>query len=210
MRIYSGDSNGSIYLYTSADAITIQQCYITNSYPYDSGEGIYLEANNTSIIVSNNYIEVGHTSAEAIYFHTTTSSMEFRHNVVKGNLVLYNSTIENNIVRGTGTAVSSTNVIRNNVCEGTQFDTTNTNQPGVDMATVFVGSGSTDGRWQLLAGSPASGAGTEGTDCGMFGGGAPYVLSGVPTIPHIYYLTVPSAAEPGTLLEVRLKAKTGD
>jgi hypothetical protein len=209
MRIYSGESNGSIYLYTWADAITIQQCYITNSYPYDSGEAIQLEGYNTSVIIANNFIQVAHATAEAI-LAPTSSHMELSHNVLNSNLSLYNSTIENNIVRGTGTVSSATNVVRNNIGEGTQFDTTNANQPNIDMATVFFGTGSTDGQWQLADGSPAIGAGTEGVDCGMYGGSAPYVLSGVPAIPHIYYLTVPSAAEPGALLQVRVKAKTGD
>jgi len=68
------------------------------------------------------------------------------------------------------------------------------NQFSVDMSSVFLGSASnsTDGQWQLKAGSPAIGAGSGGTNCGMFGGTNPYRLSGIPSIPVFYKLTAPS------------------
>lgn len=58
-----------------------------------------------------------------------------------------------------------------------------------------------DGQYQLAAGSPALNAGNiNGTtvDCGAFGGPAPYILSGMPNIPSIYSLTVPSQVNSGT------------
>lgn len=68
------------------------------------------------------------------------------------------------------------------------------NQYGVPMSDVFVGltDNSTDGQWQLKAGSPAIGAGLGGIDCGMFAGTNPYRLSGIPSIPVFYKLTAPS------------------
>jgi len=77
----------------------------------------------------------------------------------------------------------------------------NNGNKNIDNATmssaVFVGFSdqstfSNDGRWALKAGSPAKGAGTNGTDCGVFGGVKPYKLSGVPEIPAFYKLTSPS------------------
>ena len=44
----------------------------------------------------------------------------------------------------------------------------------------------------LKPNSPAKGAGSGGTDIGMFGGVNPYVLSGIPSVPTFYQLTAPS------------------
>ena len=74
------------------------------------------------------------------------------------------------------------------------------------MSTVFVGTGSTDGQWKLIAGSTAIGAGVNGEDCGMFGGSNSYVLSGLPAIPAIYFFTAP--AEGGNQLPVKIKVKS--
>ncbi|MFC1620552.1 right-handed parallel beta-helix repeat-containing protein, partial [Candidatus Neomarinimicrobiota bacterium] len=193
MRISSGHHQGSIYIVNDYHATTIQQCYITNSYGNSESRGIWLSGNNTSVIVDNNFIDVNYTTGKSIDSHTSSAPAHISHNVLSGNVTVSYTTFENNILRD-GTASLSTTSVRNNICNETQFPATDDNQQNVDMNTVFVGTGSSDGRWQLAAGSPALGAGTEGTDCGMFGGSAPYILSGLPTIPHIYYLTVPSAA----------------
>ncbi|MFC2138715.1 hypothetical protein ACFLTE_11120, partial [Bacteroidota bacterium] len=79
---------------------------------------------------------------------------------------------------------------------------------GVDMATVFEGTGSTDAQWQLKAGSPALGYGTDDADCGMFGGIDPYVLSGIPPIPAIYYYSAPSSASTATGLPITIRIKS--
>jgi hypothetical protein len=77
------------------------------------------------------------------------------------------------------------------------------------MSTVFIGTGSTDGKWQLKDNSPAKGAGTEGTDIGPFGGPKPYILSGIPNIPRIYFFDSPTSVTGTTGLPVHLKAKSG-
>ena len=100
--------------------------------------------------------------------------------------------------------------IRNNISSGTVFGTSNGNQSNVDMSTVFVGpeGNSTDGQWQLKPGSPAIGAGTDGNDIGMFGGPSPYVLSGIPGIPHIYFFSSPANGSGSSGLQVHIKAKS--
>ncbi len=79
------------------------------------------------------------------------------------------------------------------------------NQINVNMVDVYVGgtTGSWDSRLALKAGSPAMGAGlTVGSvvspNCGAFGGTDPYRLSGIPDVPAIYSLTVPSSIPSGT------------
>ncbi len=102
----------------------------------------------------------------------------------------------------------STSTYNNNISNSDQFGTENSNHENIDMETVFVGSGSTDGQWQLTDDSPAIGAGINGEDCGMFGGNTPYKLSGIPSeIPVIYELNVPPS---GFNMSIELKAKSVD
>ena len=63
---------------------------------------------------------------------------------------------------------------------------------------------------ELKAGSPAIGGGVSGADCGAFGGPAPYVLSGVPNLPHIYEADVPASATSDSGLQVSIKVKSGE
>ncbi len=73
-----------------------------------------------------------------------------------------------------------------------------------DDTGVFLGTGSTDARWQLAAGSPAIGAGTGGSDCGMFANGY-YVLSGIPSLPVIKSIDLP--AEISNRADLRLSVE---
>ncbi len=114
------------------------------------------------------------------------------------NLPAFNNGFENNIFRTTGTPVDSAlgNIV------------------GVNTTSLFIGSpaGSTDGQWQIVPGSLADDAGKEipsgtPTDCGMYGGPNPYKLSGVPAIPTIYDLVVPTSNTSGGL-NVTIKARS--
>jgi len=90
------------------------------------------------------------------------------------------------------------------------YDGVANNQVGVAYSSLFVGStgNSTDSQWQLSENSLAKNAGVGGTDCGIFGGDNPYILSGLPGIPNIYHLTTPNTANGGGGLYVQIKAKT--
>ena len=98
----------------------------------------------------------------------------------------------------------------NNICLGTGLPVGNNNQQNIDVAAnVFndfttnppIGF-SSDGRYQLKSNAtPAHNAGLLNgvvVDCGAFGGPAPYILSGLPSIPSIYALTVPAQVNTGT------------
>ncbi|OYU93945.1 MAG: hypothetical protein CFE21_18320 [Bacteroidetes bacterium B1(2017)] len=67
-----------------------------------------------------------------------------------------------------------------------------------------------DARYQLAPNSPAKGAGEGGTDAGAFGGDEPYVLSGIPSIPSIYQLSVPNQVPQNGILNIQIKAKTNN
>lgn len=97
----------------------------------------------------------------------------------------------------------------NNISNSTQFGSSNGNQQNVNMNNVFVGitGNSIDGQWQLKTGSPAIGAGFNGVDCGMFGGDFPYILSGLPPIPAIYY-HIQTIDNINHILNVTIKAKS--
>ena len=100
--------------------------------------------------------------------------------------------------------------VHHNIGASEQFGTDNGNLSNVNMADVFVcwpncPTYSADGRYQLKPGSVATGAGAGGIDCGIFDGNYPYVLSGIPTVPAIYYLQV---LPQGDFLNVSVKVKS--
>lgn len=145
-------------------------------------------SNINSVIIMNNYLQVQriHEDKKALELGIGFSGI-VENNVIFGNTTVHNCTFANNILREG--SFSHSNTLRlHNIGNTTQFGYSNGNQSNINMNDVFVGSGSTDGRWQLKEGSPAIGAGVGGTDCGMFGGETPWVLSGIPKIPAIYQL----------------------
>lgn len=108
------------------------------------------------------------------------------------------------------------NVIENNLFSDTYTNVSNTNKFSIPLNTCFIAYSSNpnnlqeDARYQLAPNSPARGAGEGGTDCGAFGGDDPYVLSGIPSIPSIYQLTVPSQVPQNGTLNIQIKAKTNN
>lgn len=73
---------------------------------------------------------------------------------------------------------------------------------------VFVLEGSTDKWWMLKEGSPAIGYGSNGDDCGAYGGPTYYIPSGLPMLmPRIIEAQIPSSGS-GNTIQVHLKAKT--
>lgn len=209
-----------VYLYTSD--IFITRCRLTySSYPiYGVAAGL------SNIIITQNYISTGYWPYTAIYFPYSASNILisnnyieggistgtdffgiFTNNVFYGYVSAYNSIFKNNILTA-GTFYNYNCSFTHNISADASFGNLNNNQENVSMASVFVGitGNSTDGQWQLLTGSPAIGAGENGVDCGMFGGPFPYVLSGMPNIPSIYYLNAP--AIPSNTIDVAIKAKS--
>lgn len=171
----------------------------------------------TNSVISNNIVK------DEIYFGPTSGQLQITNNVVFNTstnyptrpINVYNSNITNNITCNPAYSIeeNSGNTITNNILavDGTNA---NGNQYNVVMANVFADYNgtqgySTDGKWQLKAGSPAIGAGTGNVDCGVFGGVSPYVLSGLPDLPHIYEAEIPATANSGDGLSVKIKVKSG-
>lgn len=118
-----------------------------------------------------------------------------RNNVFAIGLSTTNAYVSNNVFLA-GHALTSSS-IKYNISVQNDLPAGFNNQVSVPAANIFVGTGSDDARYQLKPGSPAIGAGepVNGVtpDIGAFGTADPYRLSGIPPIPTIYSLTVPSS-----------------
>jgi hypothetical protein len=226
--VITGSTIDSYYLYISVDNISIARCNVYRIYINGDVDNIlilqnyvdFIETSNnngkiTNSVISNNIVNY------QIKFGSTSGPLQITNNVVFYTssvyqpIDVYNSSITNNIICHPNYSIieNTGNTITNNILA---VDGTNAggNQYNVPMANVFVDYNSTqgystDGKWQLKNGSPALGAGVNGIDCGVFGGVKPYVLSGLPNLPHIYEATIPATANSGDGLSVTIKVKSG-
>ena len=117
---------------------------------------------------------------------TDYTTITFNYNMDPNNL-------RNNIFGGNNTA-------------GTSYTTGLNNVFGA-FGNIISTSGSADGIFKLKDGSVAIGAGEGGVDCGAFGGSEPYILSGLPPIPVIYEINIPTTVNKADGLEIQIKAK---
>jgi len=207
-RFLIADVNINIRILDNSPNTIITQNFIQN---FDTSsccaEAIQVNTTgNSSIEISNNYIQMFNASFEAIRVSIPTI---IKNNVIFGQLVVSDSTLSNNILRE-GSVVGTGNGVNNNIGNGTQFGSFAGNQENVDMTTVFIGSGSDDGQWQLKTGSPAIGAGDDSTDIGMFGGSNPYVLSGIAALPTIYSFISNSTGTNSSDITVNMKIKASE
>jgi hypothetical protein len=228
---FNAGSSGSIiigcvvgYINIGADNLTITRCNV-------SGFGLNVNTVNNILIVQNycssihlpsynmtNSI-IANNIVGFINCNYSSGPLQIINNIVTGNIYggisVYNSSIANNILTNASVnmPVNTGNTINNNI-----FASAGTNANGnlynVVMTNVFVDfSGSLkysdDAKWKLKTGSPAIGAGTGGVDCGVFGGAAPYVLSGMPNLPHIYEASIPGTAYSDKGLSCTIKVKSG-
>ncbi|TGE26226.1 hypothetical protein [Hymenobacter metallicola] len=190
--------NRNVYAYVGYYVSNVSNVFVSQNYAYY----VVVGSGCTNIFITNNYItSSGLSSGSNSVVHVTQ-------NVIDGpGLTTYNSFVYNNIMNS-GSISGTGNSYNNNLCNSTQFPAGNGNVQNVTMSNVFVGTGSTDGKWKLKSGSPALGAGVNGEDCGMFGGNEPYVLSGLPAIPSIWSFSQPSVVPASGTLQIRIKANS--
>lgn len=167
--------------------------------------GMQIWGGCSNVIVKNNWLRAVNTGNWGLY---SDSNVDLGQNIIYGRLYTVNSTVYNNIMYDGGNVNGSGNSYLNNLGDGTQFPAGNGNQQNHAIASVIVNSGSTDGQYQLKAGSPAIGAGVTGEDIGMFGGSDPYKLSGLPAIPAIWFFSAPSSGSGAGGLQIQIKAKS--
>lgn len=221
----SGMSGNIFYLEDSL--ITIQRCNLnTGVFVNTNGYNTYADtirqnfmsqigSNNNdnskaeNLIIYNNIF----TGYFTIYFqpnNINNNNGYFINNICTNNSSVFtciNFTFQNDIFSNPNfQTYLSSNVYYNCISDNSTLGTANGNQQNVNLDNVFVGWNSaagysTDGRFALKPGSPALGAGVlngGSVNCGNFGGPAPYVLSGMPSVPSIYSFTAPSTIASGT------------
>lgn len=217
-----------------AGNLAITRCRFTSTSTCIRFDGT---ASNTNVLIAQNYItgDIGNGAGSqtfTVFFRNNfiggaTISFEpgivcdFTNNVMNWySSPVYNSTFVNNIFINTNNNVS-TQPIYNNGFQNNLFrssavvvDTSQGNLNDVNINNIFQGiaNSSTDGQWQIIPGSLADDRGKEipagtPTDIGMYGGPNPYKLSGVPAIPTIYDLVVPTSNTTGGL-NVTIRAKS--
>jgi hypothetical protein len=201
-----GSVYGGNYSY-GVTGLIVKHCVI------DGDVALY---NCTQVLITNNLI-IGQI------YGSTAPSVSIQNNVFMSNggnvlLSIQNAVVSNNIFYGSSPSQDGYGVtncaFNNNISFGTSDDdlpptgTGNVgsgNQQGVDPLFVNV----PDFYWapsydlHLQAGSPGIGAGTDGTDIGLYGGGFPLnvPLDGLPRLPQVtqFNLLNTSIGEGGSL-----------
>jgi hypothetical protein len=193
---------------TNSSNVVLAQNYVDYRIATNSGQ-------LTNSIISNNIIQgqidMGNSSGSLII-----SNNVFGYSSGYLSISCFNSTIQNNILSGiyTDIATNTGNAISNNILAIDGINE-NGNQYNIDMNSVFADFNgalgmSNDGKWQLMDGSPATGAGIGGKDCGAFAGQTPYILSGIPGLPHIYQADIPASATTESGLQVTIHVMSGE
>lgn len=205
---------GRIHCYGSN--LMILQNYIQPVVNYSYAIDINGGTNET---IANNYIYFSPGYAEWSIYLDDASGGTVYNNVIYGSCRLPNCDVYNNIYGYPGDGhllnflYNGNTLLRYNIGLAISYWDWSSYLPGGYgnqynvMGSVFVGSGSTDGYWQLCAGSPAIGAGMGGVDCGMYGGPTPYKLSGIPAIPAIYNFVAPAT---GFTIPVQIGARSNN
>jgi hypothetical protein len=166
-----------------------------------AGTSSYMGAIITNSLFGGNFT-IGTTSFFTITNCVISSS---------ATLQLLHSDIRNCIIVAPTSSVGITgSVFKNNIL-------TNSSVPAPDgtnainvSATIFAGTTNfiSDAPYKLIAGSPAIGFGELGIDCGMYGGGTPYRLSGIKVgQPTITNFSSPASVQQNILLNVKVSAK---
>lgn len=174
--------------------------YHTSSY---EGRGLFFY-NNIFEKPNNALITASLTTCSGYFVNNSfatpsTSTLDFS---------CANFTFQNNIFNKVNFGnLQNSNIFINNIAK-TGLPSGNNNLVNLDPADIYQGWGSpgtatfsSDARYKLKTGSPAINAGVLNSiavDCGAFGGPAPYILSGMPPVPSVYQLTMPSQINSGT------------
>ena len=203
-------STGVIGIYSSVSNILITQNCALQVQNNSSSTGILITNN---LLAANGYGGDA-TTENALNLHVNTVAIVKNNVTRRGGMVVYNSNLTNNIMYR-GSYAGSGNLSSNNISNATQFGTTDGNQSNIDMVSVFLGTGSYDNFFKLKTGSPAIGAGYGSTqqlpvDAGLYGGSTPYVLSGIPAIPSIYFFKNQPVGSNSDPIDVQVKVRSNN
>lgn len=188
--------------------VVIRQNYVDNIADYSFYSSAVIKNNivmqRISSSIRANWLIYNNT----LYGFTTSTKIE-----------VYNSSVKNNIVINTQSSISydciDTDPSRNNNIEFNVCNKVPHNGPELENniwdatpESVFVMDGNNETMFYLTEGSPAIGYGENGLDCGAYGDITPYVLSGMPPVPHIFKANVPVSATTTGGLPVNVKIKS--
>lgn len=201
--------SSTFYFYSNVDDITLTRC-AANLQIYSTNVN-----NKVSNLVINKCFGSSISLAGLVLENCKITNSIFTSNVNIANTI--NGLVRNNVFGATATInssyisnniflntlVSTSSTVKYNIASGAStLPAANNNQNGIAASALFENTGSNDGKYQLKAGSPAVGAGEPiggvMPDAGAFGTADPYRLSGLPAIPSIYSLTVPSSVPAAT------------
>jgi hypothetical protein len=206
---------------TGLNSIVIDQCFFDDTYPTFPVLNL---PNSTGYVppvdfVFNNNI----CKRPLIWYYNSTRYpiVQCRNNTFNppgatNALVLQFATTDfsNNILMSPNGAVdisaSPGNIAYNIAPLSTQFGSADNNLVIPAITTLFVGGSSTDGYYQVAAGTQAQNSGSDGTDRGAFGGAlisSRYTLSGLGAIPVVYKANTTGVVTPSGL-PVSIKARS--
>jgi hypothetical protein len=219
--------NNGLTIYPAYNAdITLTGILVSKNFQVRINNG----SGYAGMIISNNYLN--DLSLNAKYSGTANNNVIYNYGygintTTTYTLVLTNFSLSNNILLRSNTP-EFTNCSLNNNIDATPlgsnlnnnsfFGNANGNKGNVDNAELFVGGAvgpvnnpnTVDWKLKLKTGSVAIGAGTGGTDCGIYGGGNPYELSGISSAdyPAIIKLTTSGTGSSTTPLSVTISTKS--
>ncbi len=192
-------------------------------FSFDNDGNTSLQWNGRDLMFSNNLFIVDNeeeiTDTRFGIENSVDSTATFSHNTIlnaeivqhrsgsqttfEGNILYLANSSRFNLFLEDNVRISENNIVGH--LDGQRY-----NAPILDE--IFLRTGSSDVRWQLglSAENPARGAGGFGEDLGAFGGQTPYVISGIPPIPHFEIFEAQSTVGPTGTLKVRLRAKGGE
>lgn len=195
----------------SVNAVTncmILQNYIDCSYSSSAYSPVYVKTNASNIIISNNFLRKAGTTYPSVRVEGTSSAV-ITQNVIYNGVDCVNSNFTNNFIVQTNLGITPRNSSFDYNWIFDDADYGGTNIEGLSLVNVWDSTQtSTDKQWMLLDNSPASGVGVSGEDLGMYGGVDPYVPSGLPAIPAIFFYNGPSAGSEALGLPVTVKIKS--
>jgi hypothetical protein len=189
--------------------INIENNYI-NNYIYQSYYGGFTISN---VIVKNNILSSLNGNADPAIQSWVVTNNTF----TGGNncISIVNSVIENNLFTGYQPTITTFNTTASyNVSNYTTFGGSGIgNQDSYNVAAEFIPGGvgiSTDEGYQLNAGSPLKTAGNGGIEVGAYGGGTPYVVSGIPAIPAVLKMINSATGDGSHPLDVTISVKSNN
>ncbi len=203
--IFSGlKMSSAISIYTNN--ISIIRNYANQINLYNTALNCKIQQNYVAFINcqgSSNNVFQNNIIYQGIVINNQSNNNLVENNVITSNI--YGITLNNCIVRNNidmvnfSSDLAGSTVTNNLAVNAAVFGTSNGNLVSTASA-IFEDATNTsnlfseDTRFKLKVGSPAIGAGLNGTlatDMGAYGGSFPYIPSGIPAIPSIYKIVVP-------------------